>query len=118
MRKAGALLMVALLTLPALAGEESKEQKRLEECGQVLKEILNIPDDIPKDLLDKAECVIVIPSVKKFALGVGGSFGRGPSRAAQASTSPAPGAHRPCLPSKVSISVSSWEGRLRILFCW
>ena len=77
MRKAGALLMVALLTLPALAGEESKEQKRLEECGQVLKEILNIPDNIPKDLLDKAECVIVIPSVKKFALGVGGSFGRG-----------------------------------------
>ncbi len=77
MRKAGALLMVVLLALPALAAEESKEQKRLEECGQVLKEILDIPDDIPKDLLDKAECVIVIPSVKKFAIGVGGSFGRG-----------------------------------------
>ena len=77
MRKAGAWFMVVLLALPALAEEASKEQKRLEECGQVLKEILNIPDDIPKDLLDKAECVIVIPSVKKFALGVGGSFGRG-----------------------------------------
>src|SRR5258708_11370117 len=52
------------------------EQKRLETCGEVLKEILDIPDDIPKDLLNKAECVIVIPSVLKFAIGVGGDFGR------------------------------------------
>jgi lipid-binding SYLF domain-containing protein len=43
----------------------------------VLKEIIDIPDDIPKDLLDKAECVIVFPDVKKFAMGVGGSYGRG-----------------------------------------
>src|SRR5205807_1277530 len=41
------------------------------------KEILNIPDDIPKDLLDRAECVIVLPSVKKLAIGIGGSYGRG-----------------------------------------
>ncbi len=46
-------------------------------AGVVLKEILNIPDDIPKDLLDDAECVIVLPSVKKLAIGIGGSFGRG-----------------------------------------
>src|SRR5262249_5590358 len=54
-----------------------KEQKRLQECGAVLKEILNIPDNLPKDLLDKAECVIVIPSVKKSPFGMGGSLGRG-----------------------------------------
>jgi SH3 domain-containing YSC84-like protein 1 len=42
-----------------------------------MKEILNIPDDIPQDLLDKAECVVVLPSVKKGAFGIGGSYGRG-----------------------------------------
>jgi lipid-binding SYLF domain-containing protein len=77
MRKASAMLVAGLLALPVLAADDSKEQNRLEECSQVLKEILDIPDDIPKDLLNKAECVIVIPSVKKLALGIGGSFGRG-----------------------------------------
>ncbi len=77
MRKSAAMLMGILLALPALGADESKEQKRLDECGQVLKEILNIPDNIPKGLLDKAECVIIIPSVKKFAIGIGGSYGRG-----------------------------------------
>ncbi len=77
MRKAATLLMALVLALPALGADESKEQKRVQECGEVLKEILNIPDNIPKDLLDKAECVIVIPSVKKFAIGLGGSYGRG-----------------------------------------
>ena len=43
----------------------------------MLKEILNIPDDIPQDLLDRAECVIILPSVKKGAFGIGGSYGRG-----------------------------------------
>src|SRR5689334_6185257 len=56
---------------------QDKEQQRLEECGAVLKEVLNVPENIPQDLLDKAECVIVFPSVKKAALGVGGSYGRG-----------------------------------------
>ncbi len=77
MRKAATLLMAVALALPAMGADESKEQKRVQECGEVLKEILNIPDNIPKDLLDKAECVIVIPSVKKFAIGLGGSYGRG-----------------------------------------
>lgn len=77
MKKAAALLMVVVLSLPAWGANESKEQKRLQECGQVLKEIMNIPDDIPQGLIDKAECVIVIPGVKKFALGIGGSYGRG-----------------------------------------
>jgi lipid-binding SYLF domain-containing protein len=53
------------------------EQKRLEECGVVMSEVLNIPEDIPHDLLEKAECVIVFPSVKKLAFGVGANYGRG-----------------------------------------
>jgi lipid-binding SYLF domain-containing protein len=77
MRKFLAVMTTALMAFPALAADESKEQKRLEECGVVLKEILDIPDGLPKELLDKAECVIVIPSVKKLAIGIGASFGRG-----------------------------------------
>src|SRR5580704_1921485 len=71
-----ALLMCALLT-PALAANSDTEQDRVEDAGHVLKEILNIPEDIPQDLLDKAECVIVMPSVKKAAFGIGASYGRG-----------------------------------------
>ena len=77
MKRATALAAVLFLTVPTFAADETREQKRLEACGQVLKEILNIPDELPKDLLDKAECVIVIPSVLKFAFGIGGDFGRG-----------------------------------------
>jgi SH3 domain-containing YSC84-like protein 1 len=55
----------------------NKEQQRLEECGVVMQEVLNVPDSIPKELLEKAECVIVIPSVRKLAFGVGASYGRG-----------------------------------------
>src|SRR5713226_8880696 len=70
-------LAVVLLGAPAFAANDEKEQERVKEAGEVLKEILNIPDDIPQDLLDKAECVIILPSVKKGAFGVGGSYGRG-----------------------------------------
>ena len=71
-----ALLLVYALVLPALASNE-KEKERVKESGEVLKEILDIPDDIPQDLLNKAECIIVLPSVKKGAFGVGASYGRG-----------------------------------------
>jgi len=54
-----------------------REVDRLQNSATVMKEILGMPDNIPKDLLDRAECVIVVPSVKKFAVGVGGSYGRG-----------------------------------------
>ncbi|HET7108927.1 MAG TPA: lipid-binding SYLF domain-containing protein [Candidatus Acidoferrum sp.] len=77
MKKASALIVSILLACPAFAAEKSREQKRLEASGQVFKEIMDIPDGIPKDLLNKAECVIVIPSVLKFAIGIGGDFGRG-----------------------------------------
>jgi SH3 domain-containing YSC84-like protein 1 len=70
-------LLLACASLPAAFADHQKEQERVKDSGAVLKEILNIPDDIPQDLLDKAECLVVLPSVKKGAFGVGGSFGRG-----------------------------------------
>src|SRR5690348_18239745 len=71
-----------LLIVPAaIAGNSDKGdndvQKRLENSGTVMEEILNVPDDIPQDLLDKARCVVVLPSVLKAAFIVGGSYGRG-----------------------------------------
>jgi SH3 domain-containing YSC84-like protein 1 len=77
MKKTSALILTIMLACPAFAAEQTREQKRLEASGQVFKEIMDIPDGIPKDLLNKAECVIVIPTVLKFAIGVGGDFGRG-----------------------------------------
>jgi lipid-binding SYLF domain-containing protein len=70
-------LVIALLAVSVTLGAQGKEEDRLRECATVLKEIIGIPDDIPTDLLDKAECVIVYPGVKKVAVGVGGSYGRG-----------------------------------------
>src|ERR1700751_2118834 len=71
------VLALALAGLPLSAKEDKKETDRLQNCGTVLKEILDIPDDIPQDLLDKAECVIIFPSVLKAAFVIGGSYGRG-----------------------------------------
>jgi lipid-binding SYLF domain-containing protein len=68
----------ALCVMPMLAADDTtKDTDRLLNCGTVMKEILNVPDDIPQDLLTKAECVIVYPSVLKAAFIVGGSYGRG-----------------------------------------
>ena len=77
MRKGCVFIVAIFLACPTFAANEGREQKRLEACGQVFKEIMDIPDGIPKELLNKAECVIVIPSVLKFAIGIGGDFGRG-----------------------------------------
>src|SRR5579864_6358454 len=54
-----------------------EERDRLQNAGEVMHEILQVPDDIPQDLLDNARCVIVMPSVLKAAFVVGGSYGRG-----------------------------------------
>lgn len=72
-----ALMAMAMVALPLSAKDNKKEADRLDNCGTVLKEILDIPDDIPQDLIDKAECIIVFPSVLKAAFIVGGSYGRG-----------------------------------------
>jgi lipid-binding SYLF domain-containing protein len=63
------------LALPALA--QDKESDRVESAGKVMQEILDAPDSIPKSVLDKAECVVILPSVLKFSFGLGSSYGRG-----------------------------------------
>ena len=77
MKKLMSILLALSCAIPAFAAGNEKEVGRVKDSGVVLKEILNIPDDIPKDILDRAECVIVLPSVLKAAIGIGGSFGRG-----------------------------------------
>ncbi len=67
----------ALAAMTVQAKAQDDKVKRLENAGTVMQEILNVPDDVPQEVLDKAECVIVIPSMTKVALGVGGSYGRG-----------------------------------------
>ena len=69
-------LAIVLLTATVSLGAQGKEEDRLRACATVVSEILNMPD-VPGDLLHRAECVIVFPDVKKFAVGVGGSYGRG-----------------------------------------
>lgn len=71
------LILFWSLLLSSLALAQEKEQERLKHSGEVLSEILNIPDNLPKPVLDRAECVIVLPSVKKGAIGIGASLGRG-----------------------------------------
>jgi lipid-binding SYLF domain-containing protein len=78
------MVMLSLLGFTALiapqptrADDKSKWLDRIENSGMVMKEIMDVPDDIPQNLIDKAECVIVFPSVLKAAFGVGASYGRG-----------------------------------------
>jgi len=85
MRKAIAfLMMMAIVSLPLMAGEdEEREDKRLENCGKILNEILNEPErGMPQFVLDHAYCVIMLPGTKRgngfiFTAGFGGQFGRG-----------------------------------------
>jgi lipid-binding SYLF domain-containing protein len=71
------LLVVLMLVCVLPVVGQRKENERINEAANVIKEILAIPDDIPKDLLDKADCIVIYPSVKKAAFIVGGSYGRG-----------------------------------------
>ncbi len=70
-------LGLCLILATATSRAANTEQDRLENCGLVMQEILGVPDNIPQQVLDKSECVIVIPSTTKVAVGVGGSYGRG-----------------------------------------
>jgi SH3 domain-containing YSC84-like protein 1 len=81
-KRLATVLLASLFVLPLFrsdvrADEKSKDEDRLQNSGMVMKEILDIPDDIPQSLIDKAKCVIVMPSVIKGAIGIGGSYGRG-----------------------------------------
>lgn len=68
-------VLIGVLALPAFG--QDKEQDRVVNAGKVAQEIMNIPDDIPQSVIDKADCIVVLPSVLKFAIGIGGSYGRG-----------------------------------------
>ena len=76
-RVISSLMALALVALPLLGAGDKKETERLENCGEVIQEVMDIPDDIPQDLIDKSECLIVFPSVLKAAFLIGGSYGRG-----------------------------------------
>ena len=79
MKKTIAMLsLMGLMVLPAIAEDKNmKEADRVEAAGHVISEIMNVPDDIPQSVIDKADCVVVLPSVLKAAFIVGGSYGRG-----------------------------------------
>jgi lipid-binding SYLF domain-containing protein len=70
-------LAAASLGAQSTGPNQNKEQERLATCGTVMNDVLNVPDNVPQEVLDRAECVIVIPSMTKLALGIGGSYGRG-----------------------------------------
>jgi SH3 domain-containing YSC84-like protein 1 len=74
-RQLSFVLCLMLVAVPLSAAD--KEKDRLENSAVLMEEIINVPDNIPQDLLEKADCAIVIPSVKKVAIGIGGSYGRG-----------------------------------------
>jgi len=71
------LLAVATVGAQDQKKDQNKEQERLVAAGAVMSEILSVPDNVPQEVLDKAECVVVIPSVTRVAVGIGGSYGRG-----------------------------------------
>ncbi len=77
MKKPLSFLLTLSMLCPALLADDKKENARLENCGTVIQEIMDIPDDIPQDLIDKAYCIIIYPSVVKGAFFVGLSYGRG-----------------------------------------
>ena len=76
-RMMSALAVVALVASPLISAGDRKETERLENCGMIIKEVMDIPDNIPEDLIDKADCIIIFPSVLKAAFVIGGSYGRG-----------------------------------------
>jgi lipid-binding SYLF domain-containing protein len=71
-------LVVGLALVAAtICSANNKDQKRLENSGVVMQEIMNTPGNIPQEVLEKADCVVVFPSVLKAAFVVGASYGRG-----------------------------------------
>ena len=76
MKRSPALALL-LIVLTTAADAQKKEAERVVNAGKVIAEILDVPDNLPQELLDKAECAIVLPGVLKFAIGLGGSYGRG-----------------------------------------
>ena len=71
------IFAIATFALSLAIAKDSDDEQCLQKAAQVLGEVINIPDNIPQDLIDKSECAIVLPSVKKFAIGFGASWGKG-----------------------------------------
>jgi lipid-binding SYLF domain-containing protein len=70
-------LGICILFAATIVFAANKEQKRLANSGTVMQEVMRVPDNIPQELLEKAECIVVFPSVLKAAFVVGGDYGRG-----------------------------------------
>ena len=97
----------------------NKEQKRLENAGVVMQEIMNMPENIPQDVIEKAECVIVFPSVLKAAFVVGASYGRGAMVCRSGKDFRGPwGAPAMYALWKAAALVFKLADRLPISFCW
>jgi lipid-binding SYLF domain-containing protein len=108
---------VIVLNVAAL-GAQNKEQGRLETCGVVMEEILGVEDNIPQALLDKAECVIVVPSMMTVAAGGGGNFGRGAMVCRSAKLFDGRGAPPPCIRSRAAASDSRLASSPRTWCSW
>lgn len=106
-----------VLSVGAL-GAQNKEQGRLETCGVVMEEILGVEDNIPSDLLDKAECVIVIPSMMSVAVGIGGNFGRGAMVCRTGKQFDGAWGSPPCIRSRAAASGCSWAPSPRTSCSW
>jgi len=93
-------IVTLLLILPVFAADKEKDEETLRRANIVLQDMLN-SKDISPTLLSKADCVLILPDVKKFGFGVGGTGGRVPSSAAEARTSMASGPRLRCIRSVV-----------------
>ena len=102
----------------ANASDQTKDDERLRNCGSVLKEILDVPDNMPQGLLDKADCVVVFPSVIKAAFIVGGSYGRGAMTCRQGENFRGPWGAPTMMALEAAASAFRSVDRQRILFCW
>lgn len=112
-------LLTGLITCTILpASAQSDEINRIENAGNVMVEILNIPENIPADILDKAECVIVLPSVLKFAIGFGGSYGRGVMTCRSRIDFSGPWSAPSMMALEGGSFGFSWEARQQTLSCW
>lgn len=102
---------ITLAGISVFAADLNKEQKRLEQSGVVMQEVLNVLDNIPHDLLEKAECVIVFPNLMKAAFIVGAEYGRGAMACRTGEKSAGLGALLPCTRLKAEALVSKSEAK-------
>jgi len=112
------LLLLGACTFARNPSDTKTEEDRLQNAGKVMQEILNVPDNIPQDLLDKARCVVVMPSVLKAAFVVGGSYGRGAMVCRSGKEFSGPWARPRCLRWKAAASACRSAVKPRTLFFW